>query len=266
MPKSIICCTMILPAFSIYAWAAGSNNPNPAEQAGIIQAVRDYALNYTKSLPNFLCTLKTQHVSRPPNAVNNPALAMTSTVIEERLSFVDNREIREIVKVEGDQPDSVRGPVSQGEFGTLLLTIFDPAKGTKLQWSRGATLEGHKVDVLAYQVPQSSGYVLAQSTGPLQVPFEGLVYADRQTHAVLRIEAKCTAIPLTAEYRFVELKLDYGAAKVAGREYILPAHFVLNYMNSREDRQNINDGRFTAYREFSADTSIDFGAENSDKK
>lgn len=108
MPKSIICCTMILPAFSIYAWAAGSNNPNPAEQAGIIQAVRDYALNYTKSLPNFLCTLKTQHVSRPPNAVNNPALAMTSTVIEERLSFVDNREIREIVKVEGDQPDSVR--------------------------------------------------------------------------------------------------------------------------------------------------------------
>ena len=45
-----------------------------------------------------------------------------------------------------------------------------------------------------------------------------------------------------------------------------PAHFVLNYMNSREDRQNINDGRFTAYREFSADTSIDFGAENSDKK
>jgi hypothetical protein len=245
----MIFCTVILIVASPYALAADAN-------AAAIQAIREYALSYSKTLPNFLCTLTTQHVSRPPNAVNNPNIQ--SAVIVEQLSLLNNKEIRKTVKVEGADPDSVRGPLSQGEFGTLLLTIFDPARGTHLTWSRVATLDGHKVDVLSYHVPQSSGYVLTQSTGELQVPFEGSVYADRQTHAVLRIQAKCTGIPPTAEYRFVELTLDYGPAKVAGREYILPSRFVLDYMNSRQDRQNLNSGRFSAYREFSADTSIHF--------
>lgn len=259
MLRSIVFWTVVSAAGCPSGLAAANGNPTPAEQAAAIQAIRDYALGYSKALPNFTCTLKTQHVSRPPNAVNT--INIKSTVILEQLSFLNNKEVHEMLKAEGDEPDSVRGPLSRGEFGSLLLIIFDPAKGTSLKWSRTATLEGHKVDVVSYQVPQSSGYVLEQSTGPIQVPFEGLVYADRQTHAVLRIEAKCTGIPLDAEYRFVDLKLDYGPAKVAGREYILPSHFVLDYMNSREDRQNLNDGRFSAYHQFSADSSIDFGAE-----
>lgn len=236
------------------AAAAAAQQVSPQD---VVQAVRDYALSYTRGLPKFMCTLTTRHVSRPPNAVNDPALKLTT--IEEQLSFVDDKEVRQIVKVDGEERDSVRGPLSRGEFGTLLEIIFDPQKHTEVKWSRVATLEGRKADVLTYRVPQSSGYILVGSRGEIQVAFEGSVYADRQTHAVLRIQAKCVEFPRASDYGSVDLTLDYAPVKIAGKEYVLPSHFVLNYVNLRESRQNINDGRFSGYHEFSADSSIDFG-------
>lgn len=251
MSRNTVFCALILSAAAGHAVAA-DGAPSPQEQAAAVQAIREYALKYSKILPNFTCTLTTQHVTKALGYFN-----VQSAVIVEQLGLLDGRELRRIVKVDGDQADSIRRPLSQGEFGNLLLNIFDPANGSDLKWSRAATVAGHKVDVLAYHVPQASGYVLTQTIGELRVPYEGFVYADRQTHEVLRIEAKCT-VPDNAEFRFVELKLDYAPAKVAGRTYILPSHFVLEYVNKVADRQNNNDGRFSAYHEFSAASSIDF--------
>jgi hypothetical protein len=257
MLRTTIYFTVILLAGSAPGWAAGSKGAlSAAEQTAAIQAVRPYALNYTERLPNYLCTLTTRHTSRPGNAINNPTIR--TTTIEEQISFADKKEVRKIVRTEGSDRDSIVEPLSSGEFGNLLALIFDPASGADLKWDRQATLDGHKTDVLAFHVPQSSGYVLVQSTGSIRVPFEGFVYADAQTRAVLRIQTKCTDIPPHSEYRTVDMTLDYKATQVAGREFILPAHFVLNYFNEVADRQNINDGRYSAYRQFGADVSIQF--------
>lgn len=257
MVRTTIYCTLILLAGSAPGWAAGSKGALSAtEQTAAIKAVREYALNYTERLPNYLCTLTTRHTSRRANAVNDPAIR--TTTIEEQISFSGKKEVHKIVRTEGSDRDSVVGPLSSGEFRNLLAIIFDPASGADLKWDRKATLDGHKTDVLAFHVPQSSGYVLVQSTGGIRVPFEGFVYADAQTSAVLRIQAKCTDIPPHSEYRTVDMTLDYKATQVAGREFILPAHFVLNYFSEVADRQNINDGRYSAYRQFSANTSIRF--------
>ena len=75
-----------------------------------------------------------------------------------------------------------------GEFGNLLDVIFEPATGADLRWDRAATLNRRRVDVIAFRVPQPSGYVLTESRRTIQVPFEGFVFADAQTHTVLRIQ------------------------------------------------------------------------------
>ena len=249
-----ICTSLILLAVLAWVAAADPAGARHTGQSAAIEAIRDYALSYTKRLPSFICTLTTRHVTREPNAVNVPHPEMTT--LEELISFDGNKEVRKIVRVEGAQSASVKGPFSQGEFGILLLDIFDPRNGAELKWSRESALERRQVDVVAFHVPQASGYVLVQSTGEIRVPFEGVVYADHQTHSILRIQAKCKDIPAKAEYAFVELTLDYRAARVAGREYTLPSHFVLNFVNTKEDRQNINEGRFSDYRQFSTDVSI----------
>jgi len=84
------------------------------------------------------------------------------------------------------------------------------------------------VHVRAYRVPQPKGYALAGSRRSAQVPFAGLVY----------------------------LTPDYKAARVAGREFILPWRFALNYRTP--DHEQANAGDYTNFRRFSADATIQF--------
>jgi hypothetical protein len=233
-----------------------------AERTTAIDAAREYALNYTKRLPNYTCTLTTRQTTRPANAVNDPSIQVSVT--EEELSFADGKEIRRITQIDGrpvsrqagDQPAGM----SRGEFGNLLDIIFEPVTGADLRWDRAATLEKRKVDVLAFRVPQARGYLFKRSgsRGDIRVPFEGFVYADAQTHEVLRIQMKCTMIPDNSEIRAFELTLDYKGTQVAGHEYVMPSNFALHYMNSVEDRQHINEGRYSACRQFTADATVQF--------
>jgi hypothetical protein len=237
---------------------------SPDEQAAAIEAVREYALNYTKGLPNYTCTQTTQQTSRTPNAVNNPVIE--TTVIEEQLSFIDRQEVRTVTRIDGHSvaPDAdKRQTRSQGEFAYLLNSIFEPATGSGFRWDRQDKINldkinNRRVNVIAFHVPQSRGYLLKGSKGNLHVPFEGFVYADAQTNAVLRIQLKCTMIPAHSEIQALDLTLDYKAAQVAGQEFILPSHFVLHFLNTVEDRQHIHDAVYSAYRRFSADAAIQF--------
>jgi hypothetical protein len=248
--------------FSTLAFIAGL--ALAPEHTAAIDAVREYALSYTQRLPNYTCILTTRQVTRPPSLTDNADVRLS--VIEEELGFADSKEIRGVKRIDGravsqeadDQRDGQPGGMSRGEFGNLLDIIFEPVTGADLRWERSATLENRKVDLLAFHVPQPRGYLFKESRGNIRVPFEGFVYADAQTHAVLRIQMKCTMIPDQSDIRTFDLALDYKATQVGGRDFILPAHFVLHYMDAREDRQHTNDGRYSGCRRFGADASIRF--------
>jgi hypothetical protein len=225
---------------------------SPIEQKAAIGAVRDYALSYTKRLPNYTCTQTTRQTLRP---------LIRTRVVEEQLSFVDRKEIRRTTRIDGRpvSPQEASGRLvgmSQGEFGNLLDVIFEPATGADLRWDRIATLDRRRVYVIAFRVPQPSGYVLTEPKRAIQVPFEGFVYADARTRAVLRIRMKCVMIPSDSPYQDLDLTLDYKTAQVAGRDFILPSHFVLNY---RTDEVAVaSSGDYRNYRRFSADATIQF--------
>jgi hypothetical protein len=152
--------------------------------------------------------------------------------------------------------DQRRGNFSHGEFGNLLDVIFEQATGADIRWDRLAVLNRRPVYVFAFRVPQASGYVLKEAKRTMQVPFQGFVYADYETKAVVRIEMKCTDIPRDSEYTYAGLTLDYKPAKMAGRESILPAHYLLNFQMVRGFAAN--EAEYTGYRRFTADTTIQF--------
>jgi len=234
MMRATILCALVCMAGNVKAAL------DPAGQTAVIKAVRDYALSYTKSLSDYTGTLTIHHTTRPPNAVNDPSIQ--TAVIDEQVTFIDGREIA----------DPPIGTLPR-QAGDLLRIIFDPESSADLRWSRAASLNGHKVDVLSFRVPQPSGYVVSESGRGMLVPFEGFVYADLQTHAVLRIQMKCTMVPDSSPYQNVALTLDYKAAQLGGRELILPSHLVLNYVHLSEDRQVIDDGRYAGWRPSGAD-------------
>jgi hypothetical protein len=215
-------------------------------------------MSYTRNLPNYTCTQTTrQTVIRDTLVRIQPG----TDLIEEQLSFIDNKEIRKVTKINGipafpNGPDQLRGASSRGEFGNLLGIIFDPATGADIRFDRLSTLDRRRVYVFAFRVPQSSGYMLTESKRRIQVPFQGSVYADYETKAVVRIEMKCTNIPRDSEYTNASLTLDYKPAMVAGHEFILPAHYLLHFQMVKGFE--MNDAEYTACRKFSADATVKF--------
>ncbi len=153
------------------------------------------------------------------------------------------------------------GAVSHSEFAkpqntTFFCGLILKAAQSRIRWKRAATLDGRRVNVFEFRVPQSSGYALVGSKGPVKVAFEGSVYADPQTGTVVQIELKCTDIPTSSEYRALSLTLDYKPAKIAGREHLLPSGFLLHYQTTRNGA--MIDAEFKSCRQFSADSTVTF--------
>jgi hypothetical protein len=119
------------------------------------------------------------------------------------------------------------------------------------------------MDVIAFRVPQSKGYVLNGSRESVRVPFEGFIFADAETHAVMRLQMKCIMVPGKFEMQNFDLALDYKSVRVAGHEVILPSRFVLNYRDYADDRLHTYDGQYAGYLQFSVDAS---GRVDSDKQ
>lgn len=236
------------------------------EQLLALTALRDYALHYTRSLPDFVCMQVIERTFGTNRRVHDS--------IEEQVSYVNGKENYAVIKING-QPagkgqEQPPGILSTGEFGSLMAITLDPRTGADIRWERAATRDGRKVNVFAYRVPAQNGYGLVESTGTRRVPYRGLIYADVQTGAVVRIELQCQ-IPKESEYQDLEIALDYKPAEVAGREFLLPSHYSLHALREagranrnlpREQRRFIqenNETDYKSYRKFEADSSVTFG-------
>lgn len=256
MTKGCLLCILLAAAH------LQAQTPDTAEQARALAALKDYALNYTVRLPDFVCTQITQRAFL--QNVRSPLPPKTDN-IEEEVTYAGQKESYVVTRlngkpVQGIAHEQVGGIVSSGEFGSLLKNTFDPNSGAQFRWERSTTRAGRKLYVFSFRVPQAGGYGLVESKRTIRVPYKGSVYSDAQTGAVMRIEMQ-GEIPDNSEYKRLELALDYKPAQVAGREFILPSHF---HMRSRQAAnafvitETVNEADYKAYRRFGADTSVTF--------
>ncbi len=114
--------------------------------------------------------------------------------------------------------------------------------------------------VFSYRVPKSKGYAIQDGKRTTVVAFKGLVYADVQTNAVMRIEMQGVDIPLHgSSYQSLSLTLRLlQLIKVAEQEFVLPSDFEFN--SRQAERTTEVDAEYRNYRRFGADVTIQFGA------
>ncbi len=236
--------------------------PSAEEQRRVIEAARDHALNYEKSLPDFMCRQVTRRYIDPTGRESWRQM----DVILERLTYFEHHEDYKVVTV-NNRPtdiahDKLGGATSTGEFGSILREIFDPATTTAFDWARWATLGGRRMYVFHYRVPAAtSGYrVISHKTEPPQsaVPgYRGLVYVERESQKVMQITLEAEDLPIGFPIRQINLTLRYDYTKIGESEYVLPLRAELV---SRDDSRflNRNDVEFRLYQKFGADTSIKF--------
>src|SRR5580692_2455861 len=128
--------------------------PGSQEQESILGDIRTNAINYSNNLPNFLCTQVTRRSADPTGTGEHWRQLDT---IQEQLSFFDHHEKYVVTMVNGSpvtnrDHEKLGGATSEGEFGSMLYDIFNPATEAQFHWEKWATWRGHRMHVYSFEV------------------------------------------------------------------------------------------------------------------
>lgn len=233
--------------------------PSPAELKAILAEITQRALDYTKSLPNFICAQVTTRSYDP----SGTEAWRVSDKIQEQLSYVDGKEDYKVtlvnnLPVNNMKHEQLGGITSSGEFGSMLHAIFAPETQTQFDWERWATLRGKRMYVFSFRVSQAnSDYSIRhQPSGRTIVAgYHGLIYADAESKQIMRIRMDCEgleAFPINQ----VSVTMDYAPTKISDLDFVLP---MAAEVRSREGKMlGKNVMQFSLYRKFTSEATITF--------
>jgi hypothetical protein len=238
--------------------------PSSEDQAKLLDEVRDYAINYTHRLPDFICLEQTR---RYVDTTGKDAWRQAD-VLTARLSYFNQREDYKLMsqndRVVTDQAyTSVGGATSMGDFGTTMRDIFDPASHSSFAWDRWTTLRTRRTHVFSYRVPlEFTRYTIAYQAEKtteeqtVKVGYHGSVFVDNELHTIVRITQVADNIPPAFPVQQAEETLDYDFTKIGDSEFFLPLVANLRMHSVRLWTKNVKE--FRLYRKFSADAVIKF--------
>lgn len=245
---------------SLLCVTAAAQKPGADAQKHTLDTAREIAVHYTSKLPDFICT---EQVERT-DGTNTTTFKVDRLTIA--LGYSDQKEKQKLVAMNGtptqQKLDSLDGILTVGEFGGLLLGVFDPSSAADFQWKSSTNLRKRAAAVYTYKIARAnSHYMVGGRTedGKLvsaPAGYHGEVVVDNQTSRVLRLTASADDIPKDSGILSSSAEVDYDFLNVAGKNYLLPAHSAASM--TRGLRHIANTVTFTGYRKFEADSAITF--------
>ena len=233
--------------------------PEPAEQAALLASARESALTYANGLPNFLCV---EAIDRSGDAKGTGAWKHMDSIVEV-LRYQDRSERRTVVEVNGQKSsvaaDRIEGARSNGEFGSLLQTVFDPAAQASFTWERAQEIDGATQQVFAYTVDadHSTFFVSDHSGEKRRSALQGLVFVDGQTRAVRRLVAQTEGLPPTFGVRSSWMAMNYDYVAINNHDYLLPTRGEVGLIQGKRQVTR-NELRFRDYRRFGSKVKITY--------
>ncbi len=234
--------------------------PSAEQLAAIIAGARKRALDYTSSLPNFICveiTNRSVDQSGNGNWKHRDSLA-------ELLTYHNNQESRSTLEVNGKRSSLKRTdlnsswPMSVGEFGALLKLVFSPSSKTQFEWKEAATLGDGSgtVQVLSYRVAHENATIdLSSGNDSIGVGFHGLVYIDAATSGIRRVTLEAEGLPRTFAMHSATMTVDYDYVAISARDYLLPVRSTVSLQRGRRQVE-LNEIAFRSYRRFASRAKI----------
>jgi len=231
--------------------------PSAEEQIEVIEKAREYALGYTKRLPDFFCLQVTRRYI-DPSGLEFWRLGDTITT---KLSYFEQKEDYKVMTINGRLTEvpyqQLDGSTSSGEFGSMMRELFERNTQARFEWLRWATLRGRRNHVYTYFVAQpNSKWTVSYQRRDVTTPgYKGLVYVDRDTLEVTKITLEAD-MPPTFPIQMATTSLDYDLIEISGNKFMLPLRAEVR-MRSGKDLIK-NEVEFRMYRKFGTDTSIKF--------
>lgn len=256
-----VVCLSTQPLGALGRPATSDEVPSHAEQQAMLSAIREYAGDYISRLPNFICTQDTRQFEAGRKATH----WRKGDTLRFKLVFNGGSEERSIELVNSQPPGPGRrwrAPLTtEGEFGTLLGSVFGASSETSFQWHGWESLNGKRLAVFDYAVDRahSTMKLSFSDLAHAVVSYHGSVYADAETGKVWRITNSLSDIPPEIHTRSMSTVIEYGEIPIGGAQYLLPVEAsVVVDTGSSNIRNEIG---FSQYRKFEADSRITFTPE-----
>ena len=243
--------------------------PPYEEQQKIIREAREYALSYSKNLPDFICLQVTRRYLDRHYKPGTEGSWSVSDRLAEKLTYFDQKEKYEAIShndtsLYGKAAESFGGALSRGDFGTLLREIFEPESDAEFHWERWANLDNkHWFHVYTYQIDQAHSHETISHDNNEQVTaaFHGEVFIEEGANVVWRVVVDPDP-PASFPVQNIHQVLDYRYVALSGQQFLLPVNgWVIMRADGVGSKNEID---FRSYRKYSADTSITF--DDSDDK
>lgn len=238
------------------------HDPTPSipEQRRVVNAAQEVAIHYAGSLPDFLCT---ETILRYDDV--RGFLQLNDTVLV-RLGYLDGHENYRVLSINGKLTmrtmEELGGAVSEGEFGSMLASLFVPDSKTVFRWDHWTTIRKRIAHVYTFRIPvEHAAYRMQVRAGPrdaLQSVLagqHGFVYIDRETNQILRILSEAD-VPANFPVRESATLLDYDFTTIAGRRFLLPVRADVRMATDRLHTRNVVE--FRDYRKFTGESTITF--------
>jgi len=243
--------------------------PSSVEQGAILDAVREYVMNYDGSLPDFICLeVETRKAARKPGSLgggragSDPSY-QTQDVITNKLTYFKHHEEKTPI-LNGSRPittsyENLGGSTSTGDFGTMLRLLFEPQTHAHFEWARWATWDHRLTMVFSFRVEQRySQYSISVKDLKKEIvtAYSGEVFVDNEHRDVVRLVTKAEDIPIDFPVRQAQEVLDYESQDVGGQKFLLPSRGEMQMDGGQYLTDNILEFRF--YRKYEVGSSISF--------
>lgn len=244
--------------------------PSEEEQHQVLDAARENALNYAKTLPDFICLeVNRRYTDRHYKPGTEGSWAISDTLAE-KLTYFDQKEKYELIShnedsLYGKTADSIGGSISRGDFGTVIREIFDPASEADFHWERWGNLDGHLFYVYTYSIdqPHSHETIDYQKSQQVTPGFHGEVFVEKGPNTIWRITIEPEP-PATFPIQNIYQKIDYRYTDISGQKFLLPISGTV--IMKADGIGTKNEIAFRSYRKYSADTTITFDDSDDDTK
>jgi hypothetical protein len=234
--------------------------PSSEEQAAILDSIRAYALNYSQSLPDFVCYESMKEYQAPASSDRWTHL---DNDIDSKLTYFKQKEDYRPVSVAGKLTsldyEKLKGSKSIGDFGSMMRGIFEPSTETRFEWRTWSTWDGQPSMTFDYHVSQErSNYRIdaIEEHRSVTTAYSGYFVVDKKTHALVKLNLKAEGLPADFPVRAAESTMVYRETELSGHTFLLPT--TLEVIGARADFRTKIEKTFSIYRKYSADSEISF--------
>ena len=243
-------------AFVAAVCAAQTGPPADESRLPEVRARMDQAL---KSLPDYLCLetterLRAAHAGAHPDPLDTVVLEVAHVGGKEMYSW-PGRHMFAATDLAKALPG---GLVGTGAYAAQMSGIL-LGHTTQFRFAGRESLGPRAVLRWDFtQAKDDSSWVVATGERSAQVGSEGSIWADAETHLLVRLQARATELPARFPILSVARTIEYALVRIGARDVLLPSA-VEDLVGEVGGALHINRSRFGACREYFATSELTFG-------